>query len=148
MEHRREPRFAADQIVLVTILGDPEIHHTGTVKNASGRGLGLEMAFPVGIGAALKLELPDSVLLGEAMYCRGQNGCYFVGIELQQAVHGIEGLSQMLRAIEDDCSGLERAYSGDERGCQAEQQSENQENRGALRQVSPHQVAMNYPHHR
>jgi len=104
MEQRREPRFTADQVVSVTILGDPEIHRTATVKNASGRGLGLEMAFPVGIGAPLKIHLPDAVFLGEAMYCRGQNASYFVGVELEHALFGLGELCEALRAFAEESS--------------------------------------------
>jgi hypothetical protein len=111
MEHRCEPRFAANQNVTVTILGDPAIQQTGVVKNASARGLGLEMPSPVGIGAAVKIDLPDTVLLGEAMYCRGQNGCYFVGIELEQALFGLHELSLAFRAFAEDASGLQPAYA-------------------------------------
>src|SRR5437763_1917436 len=80
MEQRREPRFELDQAVTVTILGDPEVLRTAKVKNRSGRGLGLEMAYPVGIGDALKIEFKDSILLGEVMYCRGDHGSYYVGL--------------------------------------------------------------------
>ena len=71
------------------------------------------MAFPVGIGAALKIDLPDAVLLGEAMYCRGENGGYFVGIELEQALCGLESLNQAFRGFLDDCPGLETVHVGD-----------------------------------
>jgi hypothetical protein len=118
MEQRRETRFTANQVVPVTILGDPEIHRTGIVKNASGRGLGLEMAFPVGIGAALKIHLPDAILLGEAMYCRGQNGSYFVGVEMEHALFGLSELSEAFAAFRpfaEDFSGLEGAHTVDDR---------------------------------
>jgi len=111
MENRREPRFASDQTVSITILGDPEIQRTGKVRNASGRGLGVEMAFPVGIGSALKIELTDGVVLGEAMYCRGQNGSYFVGIALEQALFGLSELSQAFQAFVEDASCRERGYA-------------------------------------
>ncbi|HXB75309.1 MAG TPA: hypothetical protein VNY05_44165 [Candidatus Acidoferrales bacterium] len=115
MEQRRQSRFSADQVVPVTILGDPEIQRTGIVKNASGRGLGLEMAFPVSIGAALQIHLPDAVLLGEAMYCRGQNGRYFVGVELEQALFGLSQLSEAFGAFAEDLSGMESAHTVVER---------------------------------
>jgi hypothetical protein len=115
MEQRRESRFAANQVVSVTILGDREIHRTGTVKNASGRGIGLNMAFPVGVGAALKINLPDAVVLGEAMYCRGQNGSYFVGVELEHALFGLNELSQAFRPFTESISGLEGVHTVDER---------------------------------
>lgn len=120
MEQRRETRFATDQTVPVTILGDPEIHRTGKVKNASGRGLGLEMAFPVGIGSALKIDLADGVLLGEAMYCRGQNGAYFVGIALEQALLGLCELNEAFQAFAGDSSAPEGVYAVEHRGRQAQ----------------------------
>jgi len=82
MEQRRNTRPVLDQTVNIAIIGDNEIRRTAKVKNTSGRGLGVEMAFPVAVGCALKIELNDAVLLGEAMYCRAVNGEYHIGIEL------------------------------------------------------------------
>jgi hypothetical protein len=111
MEQRRETRLVLDQTVKITVLGGPEIPRAAKVKNASGRGLGLEMLFPVGIGSALKIELPDAVLLGEAMYCRGENGTYYVGVELEHALWGLSELSRTFQAFSDELSGLEGAYA-------------------------------------
>ena len=116
MQQRRETRMVKDQSVNLTILGDPEIRRTAKVKNATGRGLGLEMAYPVGIGSALKVELEDAVLLGEAMYCRGQNGGFYVGVELDQALLGLSELSRAFRAFTEEPSSLESAYAVKHRG--------------------------------
>jgi len=82
MEQRHDTRLVLDRTVNLTILGDVEMRRAAKVKNISCRGLGVAMAFPVGVGAALKIELNDAVLLGEAMYCRAVNGEYHIGIEL------------------------------------------------------------------
>jgi hypothetical protein len=82
MEQRRSIGLDLDQTVNVTILGDITIRRIAKVKNTSGHGLGLEMADPVGIGSPMKIELGDTVLLGEATSCHGENGAYYVGIEL------------------------------------------------------------------
>ena len=112
MEQRRDTRIVLDQSVNLTILGDPEIRRTAKVKNVSGRGLGLEMAYPVGIGCALKIELADAVLLGEAMYCRGENGAYYVGVELEHALWGLSELSRAFQAFrEEEPSSLEGVYA-------------------------------------
>jgi len=114
MEQRRELRLVLNQSVNVTILGKPEMQRTtGRVKNTSGRGLGLELAYPVSVGCALKIELEDAILLGEAMYCRGENGCYFVGIELEQSLSGLSELSRMVRAFAEE-------YTDREDACDAE----------------------------
>lgn len=102
MEQRRNTRLVLDQTVNLTILGDIEIPRTAKVKNISGRGLGVELAFPVGIGCALKIELNDAVLLGEAMYCRAENGAYYVGIELLQGLCGLGELSRAFGAFSEE----------------------------------------------
>ena len=110
MDQRSNTRLVLEQTVNVTILGDLEIHRTAKVKSASGRGLGLEMDYPAGIGCALKIELNDTVLLGEVMYCRGENGAYYVGIELLQGLCGLGELSRAFRAFTEP-SSLEGAYA-------------------------------------
>jgi hypothetical protein len=106
MEQRRNTRLVLDRTVNLTVLGDVEIRRTAKVKNISSRGLGLEMAFPVGVGCALKIELNDAVLVGEAMYCRAVDGAYYVGIELcavrrtgSRSPEGLCGLSELSRAV-------------------------------------------------
>lgn len=111
MEQRREPRFLAEQPVLVTVLGKHEIMEPARVRDASGRGLGLEMAIPVPTGAALKIEFEDSILLGEAMYCRDEKGSYFVGVELEQALCGLAELGRTLREFAEEASGVECTYA-------------------------------------
>jgi len=108
MEQRREQRFAANQKVSFAVLGEREIHRTGVVKNSSGRGLGLETTFPVAVGSPLRIDLPDAVLLGEAMYCRAQHGQYFVGVELEQALYGLSGLARAFQAFAEESPPLER----------------------------------------
>ena len=70
MSQRREPRFNADQSVWITLFGEPDVRLPARIKNVSARGIGLELQGPVAIGSALKLELDDSMVLGEVIYCR------------------------------------------------------------------------------
>ena len=97
MENRREPRFEADQIVGITVLGESEAQLEARVKNASGRGLALETAGPVLPGTALKIEFKDSVVLGEAVYCRNGKSTYLVGVELDQVLCGLTELGKKLQ---------------------------------------------------
>jgi hypothetical protein len=99
MEQRREPRFRADQPVLVTILNEPEIRLEARVTNASGRGLGLVTPIPVAPGSAIRIEMDDSMMLGEAIYCRSDRDGYFLGVELDQILVGLTELSRNLAAL-------------------------------------------------
>jgi hypothetical protein len=99
MELRRENRVPIEHSVSLTVLGDPEILLTATIKNASGRGLGLLTAESVPSGAAVKIELGDSIFLGEVMYCQPQEGANFVGIELTEVLNGLAALSRQTQAF-------------------------------------------------
>ena len=95
MEHRRDHRITTEQPVGLTILGAPERRLTATIKNSSGRGLGLILPEFVPTGAAVKIEIGDSIFLGEAMYCKAMEGGYFLGIELTEVLSGLAALNRM-----------------------------------------------------
>jgi hypothetical protein len=114
MDLRRAPRFSANQPIVVTVLGEHESRHAARVRNASGRGLGLELGIPLPTGTALKIELDDSILLGEVMYCRYENSFYFVGVELEHALLGLAEFAKTLLGFEEP-SGVKGAHAVDHR---------------------------------
>ena len=99
MKQRRDPRFVADQSVWITLFGEPDIQLPARVKNVSGRGLGLELDGPVAAGAALKLELDDTLILGEVIYCRQQGETYYIGVEIEQTLANLADLSAAVRSF-------------------------------------------------
>ena len=102
MDKRREPRFHADQPVRVTVLSEPPERIEARVRNASGRGLGLLTSTPVSPGSAIRIEIDDDVVLGEAIYCRGERDGHFVGVELDQVLVGLTELGRNLAALAPD----------------------------------------------
>jgi|SRR5580692_4495291 hypothetical protein len=108
MEQRRENRVPIEQPVSLTVLGDPETHLTATIKNASGRGLGLLSPESVASGAAVKIELGDSIFLGEVMYCETLESGNFLGIELTEVLSGLAALSRIAQQFREE---LEPAVS-------------------------------------
>jgi hypothetical protein len=98
MERRREPRFAMDQPVVVTVLDAREIRRGSQVVNASALGIGLEMRCPAEPGARVRIELGEAVLTGEVVHCREAAGAYYVGVRLNQALHS---LADLALALED-----------------------------------------------
>ena len=99
MDQRCEPRFEVDRSVTVTVLTEPETRFQARVRNASGRGLGLLIPDAVRPGAAVRIEIDDSVVLGEAIYCRRECDGHFVGIELDQVLVGLTELGRNLAAF-------------------------------------------------
>ena len=105
MKERRDPRFGANQTVWITLFGEPDIQLRARIKNVSGRGLGLELDGPVATGAAVKLELDDTLLLGEVIYCRKDPSSYYIGVEIEQSLAGLADLGIAVRAFNADLAG-------------------------------------------
>ena len=106
MNERREPRFEANEPIWITLFGEPDIQLPARIKNVSARGIGLELQGPVAVGTALKFEVDDSLLLGEVIYCREDEASFYVGVELEQALCGLEQLAKALRAFSDSPTGV------------------------------------------
>ena len=104
MERRREPRFAADQPVVVTLLGVPETRRTAEIKNVCSWGMALEMPCPAPPGTLLRIEFADGVALGESVHCREAAGSYYVGITLDQA---LKSLANLALAVDEQAGGAQ-----------------------------------------
>lgn len=99
MDRRREVRVTADQIVKVTALGKYRQKMDGIAVDLSGRGLRVLLPDPVEPGDALKIDLEDTLLLGEVCYCTAQDYGYIVGIEVDQVLSGLADLARLNRAL-------------------------------------------------
>jgi hypothetical protein len=123
MEKRSGPRFAADESVVVTVLGEEELRWTAHVRNASARGLALELPQAVSPGTSLRIELEDSTIPGEAVYCQGEAGSYLIGVELDPTLCSLAQLGRRLEEREIPLeSGGKMAYAVNHRQRQHRQQ--------------------------
>src|SRR5512146_2790744 len=101
MEQRREPRFSADQAVIIHVIGEPETRFPAKVTNYSGRGLALESPRALQPGTAIRIDLDDAMILGEAVYCREDAHSWFAGIEIDQTLCGLSAIARMVQAFEE-----------------------------------------------
>jgi hypothetical protein len=99
MDSRQEPRFETDQEVTVTLLGDVEIGFAGRIVNVSGKGMCLDIPQAVPAGGAIKLEVEDTLVLGEVIYCRPFAGRYQIGVALQEALYHTKALAALLERL-------------------------------------------------
>jgi hypothetical protein len=99
MDKRREPRFATDQLVSITALGDQRFGQIAKVRNSSGSGLGLLVETQIAAGTALRIEWEDAILLGEVMYSRRVENGHFVGVQLEQVLCGLRELRRSVRGF-------------------------------------------------
>jgi hypothetical protein len=105
MERRREPRFAADQSVVVTLLGVQEVSRQAQIKNVCSWGMAIEMPCPAPPGTQLRVEFDDGVALGESVHCREAGGSYYVGITLD---HALKSLANLALALEELAGGAQQ----------------------------------------
>ena len=101
MDNRRVDRVPVEKPIVLTILGDPEIRLVASVKDASPRGIGVITTEALGAGAAVKIEIGDSIFLGEVMYCRPMDKSFFTGIELTQVLTGLAALSRLAQEFQE-----------------------------------------------
>jgi hypothetical protein len=102
MDLRCEPRFRADEPVKVTLLGEPETVISGRIVNLSGKGMRLMLESPAPLGAAIRVEIDGTILLGEVCYCYPEGATYAAGLQLEQALTLSEELGRlMLRLLEE-----------------------------------------------
>lgn len=123
MDHRRDARFSGNQTVWLTIYGKVDARLPARLRNVAARGIGLEVDQPVGAGNALKIEVSDCMLLGEAIYCRAEGSHFYVGVELDQALHSLMALGQSLQEFAASRSGSEQTYTLQETGSENQQKS-------------------------
>ncbi|MBV8731252.1 MAG: PilZ domain-containing protein [Acidobacteriia bacterium] len=99
MEQRAELRFVIDQPVAVLVLGGKEIRETARVRNVSPAGLQLLSDRVIPAGSAIKIELDNSLALGEVMYCVAEGEQYVLGIKLEHILNGLAELQRKLMAF-------------------------------------------------
>ncbi len=104
MEPRQEPRFETDQEIAVTLLGIVEAVFPARIVNLSGKGMCLQTSQSLVPGAAVKIELADTLVLGEVIYCRPQEPGYQVGIALEQALYHTRELAALAARLLGDGS--------------------------------------------
>src|SRR5690348_10609843 len=136
MESRQEARFEVDQEVTVTLLGDVETTVAGKIVNVSGTGLCVRSNEAISPGTPLKIELADTLVLGEVIYCRPQEEFYCSGISLGQALYHtrqLAALAQRLLGRDIRDRGLrERSDAGVERRDEHGQEADHQHNRQTI----------------
>jgi PilZ domain len=136
MEKRKEPRFADDTPVMVTVLESTTSSPIrGRVENMSGSGLRLKVSSPIAYGAVVKVEGADLLVLGDVCGVSG-TGLSGTGQAGQATAghvngHGFEFAVQIAQAV-GSLSALESFH----RTLLGDSGSTAQPNEDALQEIS------------
>jgi len=102
MERRREPRIEAYQKVDLILLGNDVEAIDAHATQFSGRGLRLVLKQSVAVGAAVKIQGDDWLVLGEVCYCQRERLNFVVGLRLKHSLMGLRELEELSRKFAND----------------------------------------------
>lgn len=95
VERRREPRYPANDIVEVQVVGGSTERFPGTILDLSRSGLRLEVGKPLSRGTHLEIVLRNrAIIFGESCYARSKNGLYQVGVSIENVYFAKTDVSQ------------------------------------------------------
>ncbi|MCC6585477.1 MAG: PilZ domain-containing protein [Bryobacterales bacterium] len=99
MEQRKQIRVPVQRPVKLTVLGDNPTEMEGYLSNISGRGLRMTMSEAIPVNAAVRVDIDNSMLLGEVCYCEPFGGQWAVGLEMEQSLSDLSGLCRLVERL-------------------------------------------------
>lgn len=100
-DRRKHPRFAVNETVQLTLLGQDGRSGQVRIVDASELGIRIESDFGLNPGALIKVEGQDSLLLGEILYSQQDDASarHFLGIKLTRALFGLAELRRLNESL-------------------------------------------------
>ena len=99
MEQRKQVRVPVQRPVKLTVLGDSPMEMEGYLSNISGRGLRMTLSEAIPVNAAIRVDVDNSMLLGEVCYCEPFGGQWAVGLEMEQSLSDLSGLCRLVERL-------------------------------------------------
>ena len=111
MERRVKIRFDVHQPLKAKVLGDglntEDQEISGTLENISGSGLRIISEKPLPLGAAIQIDLPDSMVLAEVRYVGPHDPHsltpeiprYAIGLEMKEILNQMSQLATLIEGI-------------------------------------------------
>src|SRR5437867_1974837 len=83
---RSEPRFEVNQPVTATVIGKDVDRIPARILNLSGKGMRVSIDRRLPVGAAVKIEWRDTLLLCEVCYCCPEGELFSAGLQVEHAL--------------------------------------------------------------
>ena len=120
MERRAKLRFDAHQPLQAKVLGDGEQRLdqeiTGILENISGSGLRIISINPVPVGAAIQINLADSIILAEVRYLADHEPSplqpdvplFAIGLELKEILSRMNQLATLINGFSEQVKSTDK----------------------------------------
>jgi len=137
MDRRRSPRYPLEERVELTCLSFDSEPGVATSRSAriverSPAGLRIETAKPIAPSTLVRLDLADSLFLGEVVWCSKVGDHHHIGLKIEESLLHIQDLGRLMKSLlGNDCSrslhkpeaveaGRNRDHEGQSEGDQQE----------------------------
>lgn len=112
MERRKEQRIDRNEAVQITILGEQQEPIRGHLINLSGKGARIALPGVIPPGTLLRLDMKDSILLGEVSHCTKQDGGIQIGVQIEHVLTNLEQLAKLRDSLLEESGPREHVSPG------------------------------------
>lgn len=112
MERRSEPRVTANEPAQVTILDEKQEQFPARVIDLSGKGLRLAAPRRVEAGALIRVDLHDSILLGEVSHGTGEQPEVQIGVQIEHVLTNLQQLQRLRESLVEQSVATSRTSAG------------------------------------
>jgi hypothetical protein len=88
-----------ETVAALTRLDGAEVTQSCVILGLTGKTMKVKLPEHVRIGSPVKVEADDTLSLGEVSYCCPEGDNYIAGVELLQALHNVNELTRLARAL-------------------------------------------------
>ena len=106
MDRRQSPRLAAvdeESVVLTCLSSDPHsllsAPRVVRILERSAYGLRIETSEPIAVATLVRLDLADSLLLGEVAWCAKVGDRHHVGLQTEQSLQHLGDLRRLVASL-------------------------------------------------
>jgi hypothetical protein len=95
VERRSEPRLESQRTVVLTLLKENGIELPAQAIEMSGTGMRVFLNRAIPVGATVKVETDDSMMLGEVCHCATHVNGFLAGLVLHQVLSKLGELARL-----------------------------------------------------
>jgi len=99
VERKMEISYLPDQPVRLTVLGAPQYTVAAQMTTLAGRRANLRLQNAVAHGAAVRIDLNDSLLLGEVSTCIAEADGFVATVGVEEAIPSLSDLAKLVSAV-------------------------------------------------